>query len=91
MIIALIILLVISLIANGFLLHYGIVVVKVREELSDYISNFDAIQVNTLNSLETMLEKMREIDLRGSFESDDEVGEVFNELKNIIITYKKTI
>jgi len=38
-----------------------------------------------------MLAKMREIDLKGSFESDDEVGDVFTQLKEIIETYKNEI
>jgi predicted metal-dependent peptidase len=38
-----------------------------------------------------MLEDMRAIDLRGSFESDDEVGTVFTELKDIIEKYKNTL
>jgi hypothetical protein len=38
-----------------------------------------------------MLKTMREIDIKGSFESDDEVGAVFTELKGIIETYKNEI
>jgi hypothetical protein len=34
---------------------------------------------------------MRELDLNGSFESDDEVGAVFTELKDTIETYKNEI
>ena len=34
---------------------------------------------------------MRDIDIRGSFESDDEVGTVFSELKETIETYKNEI
>jgi len=41
--------------------------------------------------LEKMLEEMREIDIRGSFESDDEVGVVFKELKDTIEKYKTNI
>lgn len=89
--ILLIVLLALSLIANAFFLYYGIIAIKKNEQLSDYISKFDAIQLNTLNGLETMLDEMREIDIRGSFESDDEVGVVFNELKNTITNYKKTL
>jgi hypothetical protein len=46
---------------------------------------------NTNLTLERMLEQMREIDLRGAFESDDEVGVVFNELKDVIENYKNII
>jgi len=45
----------------------------------------------TLDRLELMLEEMRAIDIRGSFESDDEVGTVFTELKDVIEKYKKTL
>ena len=41
----------------------------------------------TKEALEFMLSQMREIDLRGSFESDDEVGSVFTQLKTIIEVY----
>jgi hypothetical protein len=41
--------------------------------------------------VESMLERMREIDLNGSFESDDEVGSVFTQLKDIVETYKNEI
>jgi hypothetical protein len=40
-------------------------------------------------TLDTMLERMRKIDIRGSFESDDEVGVVFNELKDLIESYNE--
>ena len=58
------------------------------ETLSDEL---DEANYSSLNSLEKMLEEMREIDIRGSFESDDEVGVVFNELKDIIEKYKNNI
>jgi hypothetical protein len=35
-----------------------------------------------------MLEEMRAIDIRGSFEADDEVGSVFTQLKALIQKYK---
>ena len=38
-----------------------------------------------------MLNEMREIDIKGSFESDDEVGSVFSQLKETIETYKNEI
>ena len=41
--------------------------------------------------LEKMLKEMRELDIKGSFESDDEVGVVFKELKDIIEKYKSNI
>jgi hypothetical protein len=38
-----------------------------------------------------MLSELKQIDLNGSFESDDEVGTVFTELKNTIESYKTKI
>ena len=44
--------------------------------------------VGTINGVVTTItqanEKMKQADLRGSFESDDEVGTVFTELKGIV-------
>ncbi len=41
--------------------------------------------------LELMLNEMREIDIRGSFEADDEVGSVFKLLKETIEKYRDSI
>lgn len=80
--------LILSLIGNIRILLVGLQTVKKNEVLTDYIAEFDTIQSNTLERLETMLSEMRDIDLHGSFESDDEVGAVFSELKDIIEKYK---
>jgi len=80
-----------SIIFNILLLIRGINLVKQNEKLSDVIREYDARQDNTLITLENMLGEMKEIDLKGSFESDDEVGVVFSELKNTIESYKNQI
>lgn len=87
----LIILLPLSIIFNTILLIRGIGLVKQNEQLVDTINNYDDRQMDTQIKLESMLTKMRELDLNGSFESDDEVGAVFTELKDIIETYKNEI
>lgn len=46
------------------------------------------VKLETLERLENMLEEMRGLDIKGAFESDDEVGAVFNELKSLIEKYK---
>ncbi len=84
----LIILLPASIIFNILLLIRGINFVKQNEQLMDTIRDYDDRQINTQIKIESMLSKMREIDLKGSFESDDEVGAVFSELKETIETYK---
>jgi len=80
-----------SIIFNILLLIRGINLVKQNEKLSDMIVDYDVRQDNTLITLENMLGEMKEIDLNGSFESDDEVGVVFSELKNTIESYKNQI
>ena len=47
------------------------------ESLEDWVSDF----IDTIEKIQTELKK---IDYRGSFESDDETGVIFNEIKNII-------
>jgi hypothetical protein len=80
-----------SIIFNILLLIRGINLVKQNEKLSDVVRDYDARQDNTIITLDNMLGEMKEIDLKGSFESDDEVGVVFSELKNTIESYKNQI
>jgi hypothetical protein len=80
-----------SIIFNILLLIKGITLIKQNEKLSDVIKDYDVRQDNTLITLENMLGELKEIDLNGSFESDDEVGVVFSELKNTIESYKNKI
>ena len=80
-----------SIILNILLLIRGINLVKQNEQLRDSIQSYDDRQYDTLITLENMLAEMKQIDLKGSFESDDEVGTVFAELKNTIETYKNKI
>jgi DNA gyrase/topoisomerase IV subunit A len=67
----------------------GYSLVKRMETLEDMIIQYDEREGQTAAILEMMLKQMREVDIRGSFESDDEVGSVFTELKNLIETYSK--
>jgi competence protein ComGC len=87
----LIILLPASIIINILLIIRGINLVKQNEQLMDVIKEYDSRQLDTQIKVESMLEKMKEIDLNGSFESDDEVGSVFTQLKDIVETYKNEI
>lgn len=87
----LVILLPSSIIFNILLLIRGINLVKQNEQLTDSIEGYDDRQIRTKEKLESMLQQMRDIDMRGSFESDDEVGAVFTELKETIETYKNEI
>jgi len=87
----LIVLLPASILFNIILIRRGISFVKQNEQLADIIKDYDDRQDNTLITLENMLAELRQIDLNGSFESDDEVGTVFSELKNTIESYKNQI
>ena len=80
-----------SIIFNILLLIRGINLVKQNEDLRDSIQLYDDRQDDTMVTLENMLAELKQIDLNGSFESDDEVGTVFTELKNTIETYKNKI
>jgi len=84
----LIIILPVSILINIVLLIRGINIVKQNEQLVDTIMEYDNKEIVTQSNLESMLSKMKEIDIRGSFESDDEVGVVFSELKETIENYK---
>ena len=64
----------VSILLNIFLFWRGIRLVT-QVEQSQF--NIVVTNENTLQTLESMLEEMRQLDLKGSFESDDEVGVVF--------------
>ena len=87
----LVILLPASIILNIILLNRGIAYVKQNEQFTDIIKDYDNRQDNTLITLENMLSELKQIDLNGSFESDDEVGAVFTQLKDTIESYKNQI
>jgi hypothetical protein len=78
----------VSIILNIFLFWRGIRLVTQVEQSQLNVVNTN---YNTLQTLETMLDEMRQLDLKGSFESDDEVGVVFSELKDVIKKYKDNI
>jgi hypothetical protein len=80
-----------SIIFNILLLIRGINFVKQNESLNDSLKEYIDRDLQTEIALDSMLAKMREIDLKGSFESDDEVGSVFNQLKELIEIYKNQI
>jgi hypothetical protein len=82
------ILFIISVIVNFFLIRRGNQIISEIEKMQNtLLSEREA----TLQTLETMLEEMRDLDMREAFESDDEVGVVFRELKDTIDKYKNLI
>jgi hypothetical protein len=75
------------LIISTILFFRGFNLIERVEELEDLINVYELRDEETKEALNSMLEQMREIDLKGSFESDDEVGSVFTQLKTIIEIY----
>ena len=75
-------------ISNIFFIWRGTQLVRQVETIANDMDNLNELSIATL---EKMLEDMNEIDIRGSFESDDEVGVVFKELKDTIEKYKNNI
>ena len=78
----------ISILLNIILFIRGMVLVKQNEQLADAILEADNVVEEAQATLEKMLDEMRAIDIKGSFEADDEVGTVFTELKELIEKYK---
>jgi len=74
--------------SNIFFIYRGTQLIR---QVEDTINEMDVQNEITINTLEKMLEEMRQIDIRGSFESDDEVGVVFKELKDTIEKYKNNL
>jgi hypothetical protein len=78
---------IILIITSIFLFIRGINLVKRTEMLEDILVEYDVREDETKKVLAMMLDQMKEIDIRGSFESDDEVGGVFKQLKDLIEMY----
>lgn len=79
---------VVLLISNIFFIWRGTKLIKeIEDRATDYINLSD----DTISTLENMLKDMRALDIKGSFESDDEVGVVFKELKSTIEKYKNNL
>ena len=78
----------ISILLNIILFIRGMILVRQNEQLADAILEADNVVEEAQLTLEKMLDEMRAIDIKGSFEADDEVGTVFTELKELIEKYK---
>jgi predicted house-cleaning NTP pyrophosphatase (Maf/HAM1 superfamily) len=64
---------------------------SINEQLNDIVNTQLQKENITKETLEELLQQLKEIDLRGSFESDDEVGAVFTQIKNLIKQYNDSI
>ena len=78
----------ISILLNILLFIRGMILVKQNEELADSVIEANDVVEESQATLDKMLEEMRTLDIKGSFEADDEVGTVFTELKELIKKYK---
>lgn len=74
--------------SNIFFIYRGTQLVR---QVEDALNETSDIKEETLLTLEKMSSDMKEIDIRGSFENDDEVGVVFKELKSIIDKNKNNL
>jgi predicted PurR-regulated permease PerM len=75
-------------ISNIFFIIRGTQLVRQIETIANDMDNLNELSIGTL---ENMMKEMKELDINGSFESDDEVGVVFNELKDTIEKYKNNL
>lgn len=64
----------------------------VQEQDSDMIEYIEGLEATNLYMYDKIMQtytKMQEIDLKGAFEAEDEVGTTFNMLKEVIETLKE--
>jgi uncharacterized membrane protein len=84
-------LLVLSVLLNVLLVIAGLRKVNQNDIMAKQMQELtDEIEYNKEKSQE-LLNMMREVDIRGSFESDDEVGAVFTQLKIMIEQYNSEL
>lgn len=86
--ILIVIIFILSILLNLFLFWRGYKLVSIIEKYQiEIVDNFEAYY----NNLQSLLENMRSIDTSGAFESDDEVGTIFTELKDLIEEYNNIL
>ena len=79
------------LISSILLLRAGFRLQDQNRQLVEMIQTYDNQQTETKERLEQLFQQLKDTDLNGSFEADDEVGFVFQEIKNLIEEYKNNI
>ena len=66
------------------ILSYGSYnLLKKNEKCEDIIKSYEVYMINLSNSIDFSDKKLKEIDAKGSFDSDDEVGFFFKNLKTL--------
>ena len=76
----------VSLVVNGILIYRGVSLIR---ELESVETRYNEVVEKYEVTTENMLQEMKSLDLNGSFESDDEVGTVFTQIKDLIQYYKE--
>ena len=82
------IILIIGILILGFLFYRQDVVIKKQ---IDYIESIERKMVDNYSKITNALATMKTVDSKGGFESDDEVGAIFKELKKIINELEKEL
>jgi len=59
---------------------------RIIKKQIDYIESLESNYLDSMNSVKSVIETMRELDSKGGYESDDEVGSVFKSLLEIVET-----
>ena len=67
-------------ISNIFFIIRGTQLVRQIETIANDMDNLNELSIGTL---ENMMQEMKELDIKGSFESDDEIGFFFKQMKKI--------
>ena len=57
---------------------------KIIKNQIDYIENIEANYIQAQENIRSVVKTMRELDSKGGYESDDEVGSVFKSLLDVI-------
>ncbi len=72
----------------------GFIVYRQDQTIKAQIDYIDQVEIKLLNNFKNVSEahkRMKEIDQKGGFESDDEVGQVFTSIKDVIEDLEKDI
>jgi len=73
------------------LLYTTINLIRKNEDLTDQILETDDVITESYRKFSNTLETMRAIDSKGGFESDDEVGAVFDGIKDVLTKLESEI
>ena len=72
----------------------GFIIYRQDQTIKRQIDYIDQIEIKLLTNFESIsnsYKRMKEIDQKGGFESDDEVGQVFTGIKDVLEDLEKDI